>query len=208
MKKIKKFHESLINFMLAQHMVTPRTADIMKMKLIHNMSFANIGDVFDLSEKRAMQLFNSGTSVIEDFGNFFEKMKKNQSEAAFLIRGLKKENTSLRNTVIRKLLKENDSLMKENAELKEILKIHNHLLDDATLHSIAQSFDEAIFEKKIEEFPFQKRVIDALHKARIYTIGEMIDLGEEGLLLVDGIGESSLEKIEKILNENGLTLKE
>jgi N utilization substance protein A len=61
---------------------------------------------------------------------------------------------------------------------------------------------------KIEDLPLRKPAIDGLLEAGYKTLGDLMQQPKEVLLGIKGFGESSLQDLEKYLNEHGLTYEQ
>lgn len=66
-------------------------------------------------------------------------------------------------------------------------------------------------ERPVSDLELSKRAVDALHKAGIENVGQVLEklsMGEAALLNIDGFGRKSLSDLKKQLRHYGYTLPE
>jgi len=98
----------------------------------------------------------------------------------------------------------------KNAEtnVKEEVTTENVISDSDKTKSDGNKTAEKVLEKKLEDLEITGRTVNSLNAAGIATIGELIQKSKEEILEIKGIGPKSFEDLEKMLNENGLSLKD
>lgn len=72
----------------------------------------------------------------------------------------------------------------------------------------AESYEEMVAKKKVDELEFSTRVLNALTSAGIKTVGQLLKKNEKRLKEVDGLGDKGIQEIKKALGNLGLTLKQ
>lgn len=72
----------------------------------------------------------------------------------------------------------------------------------------AESYEEMIAKKKVEELDLSTRTLNALVEAGIKTVGGLTRRTEKKLLEVEGLGEKGIVEIKKALGNLGVTLKQ
>jgi DNA-directed RNA polymerase subunit alpha len=76
--------------------------------------------------------------------------------------------------------------------------------DEVTQPSIAMP--DEMLKMRIEEFDIPTRIVNALAKGGIETIGQLLSASKEDLMKVKNLGTKSLEAVAEKLKEKGITL--
>lgn len=72
----------------------------------------------------------------------------------------------------------------------------------------AESYEDMVAKKKVDELEFSTRVLNALTGAGIKTVGQLLKKSEKRLKDVGGLGDKGIQEIKKALGNLGLTLKQ
>jgi DNA-directed RNA polymerase subunit alpha len=70
-----------------------------------------------------------------------------------------------------------------------------------------KTFNLSLLKDDIKSLKLSARIVNALKANKINTIEDLIKIGEEGLLKIDGIGDKAIKEIKRRLGRIGLTLK-
>lgn len=71
----------------------------------------------------------------------------------------------------------------------------------------AESYEDMVARKKVDELEFSTRVLNALTGAGLKTVGQLLKKSEKKLKDIDGLGDKGIQEIKKALGNLGLTLK-
>ena len=96
-----------------------------------------------------------------------------------------------------------DSIMSGNDESSKKPK--------SELSSVAgdgKQLDPQVYEIIIDELDLPTRVINALLREKIETVGDLAERGQEALVNLKGVGRKSITLIEKEIEKLGVTLED
>ncbi len=79
---------------------------------------------------------------------------------------------------------------------------------EAEVKEEAESYEDMVAKKKVDELEFSTRVLNALTVAGIKTVGQLLKKSEKKLQDVGGLGDKGIQEIKKALGNLGLTLKQ
>ena len=68
--------------------------------------------------------------------------------------------------------------------------------------------DPQVYEIIIDELDLPTRVINALLREKIETVGDLVERGQEALVNLKGVGRKSITLIEKEIEKLGVTLED
>jgi DNA-directed RNA polymerase subunit alpha len=99
------------------------------------------------------------------------------------------------------------------SQAAEILVKHFSLISESFKESEKKSEikvvgEEEILKTKIEDLKISKRILHALQKNDIKTVGGILRRSEKALLELEGMGEKGIKEIKKALKKINLELKE
>lgn len=77
---------------------------------------------------------------------------------------------------------------------------------EETVSSKPQAMSEDVLKMRIEEFDIPTRIVNALGKGGIETIGQLVNTPLDELMKVKNLGAKSLDIVEEKLKEKGITL--
>lgn len=66
---------------------------------------------------------------------------------------------------------------------------------------------EKVYEMKMEELNMSVRLFNALKRAGIYTVGQLMKMNEEDIIKIRNLGRKSLKELKECLSEHDLELK-
>ena len=69
------------------------------------------------------------------------------------------------------------------------------------------AISEEQYNMPVEQLALSVRTMNCLRRGNITTVGELVSLGEKGLMSLRNFGQKSRQEIEERLNELGLSLK-
>ncbi len=73
--------------------------------------------------------------------------------------------------------------------------------------SLSREDDKEVLKIRVDSLDFSSRLLNALEKANIRTLGGLARKSEEDLLNIEGLGEKGITEIKEKLAEYGITLK-
>lgn len=79
---------------------------------------------------------------------------------------------------------------------------------DAAESAQAQAVDPQVYDIIIDELDLPTRVINALLREKIETVGDLIERGQDALVNLKGVGRKSITLIEKEVEKLGVKLEE
>ncbi|MBU1167042.1 DNA-directed RNA polymerase subunit alpha, partial [Patescibacteria group bacterium] len=68
--------------------------------------------------------------------------------------------------------------------------------------------EDEVMGKLVQELNLSTRTANALDKAKIRKVGDLVQRSEDQLLSLEGFGETALKEIQKSLKKFKVTLKE
>lgn len=80
--------------------------------------------------------------------------------------------------------------------------------EPATAAPEAESFEELVLKKKVEDLELSTRTMNAILQAGLKTVGNLSRKTEKKLREVEGLGDKGIVEIKKALGNLGLTLKQ
>ncbi|MFY9461585.1 MAG: DNA-directed RNA polymerase subunit alpha [Candidatus Sungiibacteriota bacterium] len=72
----------------------------------------------------------------------------------------------------------------------------------------AESYEDMVAKKRVDELEFSTRVLNALGSAGIKTVGQLLKKSGKRLKETAGLGDKGIQEIKKALGNLGLTLKQ
>jgi DNA-directed RNA polymerase subunit alpha len=83
----------------------------------------------------------------------------------------------------------------------ELLEIEKREVEEHENIEEEKSLEEEVYGIKIEELGLSKKIVNALKREKIETVGDLLKKGEEELLKIKHFGPKSLEDLRKLLKE-------
>jgi N utilization substance protein A len=84
----------------------------------------------------------------------------------------------------------------EREKLEEEMKVHE---------AEREEYKQDLMSKPVSELPLRKPAIEGLIAAGYTSLGDLMEQDSDTILAAKGVGESTLQDLEKFLNEHGFT---
>jgi len=108
--------------------------------------------------------------------------------------------------IIEETKEEQNQIAKKEEEKKEIKSAAEEVPEKEEREAESES-EEEVLKTRIEDLNLSNRILNALSRANIRTVGGLVRKKEEDLLQIDGLGGKGLIEIRRALGNFGLILR-